>query len=1369
MSTQASLWGDPPEWDDCASHTFPAFQDKLIDFCIRNDSAWVLFETETGSTAPTEATHADFARLNKSVQMKVFTVLKSAAGLYWPQFQVFTTTGGGESLKTTTIISRDATTTYEKFKTHAQETTVDSAGSVLMSDFHNWTWATTGSTHRAQILASIDSATQLRSRSIAFNSADYALSGGMLVSKIITQIPKAFRDVGAARYRSIVTFSALQAELIADSALVEPLRSSKVLFTPKPSGQGAGWVPKSRIMDKDAGPWHPVKGAIWCSTHGWSKHDDTTCNAQGQGGARKPSSAKSTDKCFVCGTPGHYGRDCPGITNKPDAENLSKMALISKYSGNEVVQCKRNAAGELYVFFSLSTTLSTALSLLTQVPHARAIFIDSGGEISTENDRAFLTELTLYGDSARPQITGFDATTTTAVHGHGYRTTILRGGFPCRTLCQYVPDARFNIEATDALANAGVSTFVDHTTSNNQLSLWYKDGSTQLATAHGKLWCMPPSDNIPTPMLQFADSNSTTSTGQHSDDDSGSGDDMPGLVDDDDDDDETNDEDQPDTIPAALTNSTTTTTTEPRPDTILVQQPGTIPAELNNSTTTTTTEPRPDTIPAPLLQLTDSTATTTADTKPTAPPPPLPPSPTPAKLNESHIRASLMGCSVRQVGKLATSFGTTTCKPKDGNLDLVLREASQVATRVQRPNAASTNQPGTTFATDTIGNQQPGAKSGNIYFQCWLDPFERPLQPYVTCATNHTAAASVSALKDFIMRSEFPMTLAPGSATQFTCTTDGGSEYLGDYDDFLTTLGCRHTTATAYKHNTGQTAIVEGVNRILQTKCRNGIFLSTGNFTFLFGDSITGMMYVDYAYVHAGYVIRAHGQALALGEEYSTADKLAWLKQKVPAPWGSICTLKIQIGSSLGGDAIKQFKPRGITAIFIGVDQSRRYIVVTKTGKIHHSVDVSWNVKNCMQPLPLGAAGVVHHLWQSDGHIESGNTTAITNETFLEYYKDPTALMNEYDLLDWGMDTTTGTDATPGGTDTDQTATAPEPLSPAADIVNDATTPRSPPSDEDLSDVDSDDDGTPPPTPDDTSIDDTTPALPTANPDNTVHENDSELDTVPIRRAGRHRQPPALVLEDAQQRNGDAGTYTAPFAVNDRVKATYGKTVYDASVTAVDFDPSAPQDFDNVTVLYDIDGQDCVYERSDFGLLKTIGNGDTASATSTNNTVLAAWVQSTAHESIKQFMNPAGTNIRWELLTGVEQLPPPPPLPNYTRDKHPPEPNNIREALSSPDAIQWLYAYVSELGGQQQQPTYEYEKLSALKQAGKPNLTNQPQDGLHFQVRGIQAYTIQSTYGARSMGFDTRCRLQRVLHRHGTCIRFEGPRMHRRRAGVDHH
>ena len=152
------------------------------------------------------------------------------------------------------------------------------------------------------------------------------------------------------------------------------------------------------------------------------------------------------------------------------------------------------------------------------------------------------------------------------------------------------------------------------------------------------------------------------------------------------------------------------------------------------------------------------------------------------------------------------------------------------------------------------------------------------------------------------------------------------------------------------------------------------------------------LMYVDYAYVHAGYVIRAHGQALAPGEEYSTADKLAWLKQKVPAPWGGICTLKIQIGSSLGGDAIKQFKPRGITAIFIGVDQSRRYIVVTKTGKIHHSVDVSWNVKNCMQPLPLGAAGVVHHLWQSDGHIESGNTTDITNETFLEYYKDLTAL-----------------------------------------------------------------------------------------------------------------------------------------------------------------------------------------------------------------------------------------------------------------------------------------------------------------------------------------------------------------------------------------
>ena len=111
-----------------------------------------------------------------------------------------------------------------------------------------------------------------------------------------------------------------------------------------------------------------------------------------------------------------------------------------------------------------------------------------------------------------------------------------------------------------------------------------------------------------------------------------------------------------------------------------MQQPGTIPAELNNSTTTTTTASRPDTIPAPLPQLTDSTATTTAagvDIKPIAPPPPLPPSTTPAKLNESHTRASLMGASTRQVGKLATSFGTTTCKPKDGNLDLVLREATR--------------------------------------------------------------------------------------------------------------------------------------------------------------------------------------------------------------------------------------------------------------------------------------------------------------------------------------------------------------------------------------------------------------------------------------------------------------------------------------------------------------------------------------------------------------------------------------------------------------------------------------------------------------------------------------------------------------------
>ena len=1202
----ATSFSDPPIWPDAASHTFYNWQDGFTDWSINNGSAYVLFEDSTGITAPTADTHKDFQRQIILTKARVYTALKASAGPYWDQFVCYEASeDGGDSI---TKILRDPVKVFAKFVAHSKATASASAGQILLQDYHCWKWDDTAATLREQVLANGKTVIDLRNRSMIFGSSDYNLSEAMLSAMLHSKLPTAVATFGAGKYRQFVKLVPFQAALLADCDLIPHSAPGKKILITQDHSASSTRVHWKRRMDKDAGPWDSTKGHIWCDNHGWCAHATTVCKGGSKAGnnGRRAGTTKH-DRCFVCNEPGHFGRDCPKVSHT-DAVEMSKTALITKYASAEIVPCTRNAHGELVALLSLSEKMTNDLILIEKgdcVPSGRNIFVDCGGETSTECDIANLTDVVLYDAATRPKITGFEAGGI-EIHAKGMRKFTFPDGKTIHTPCQYSPDFHFNIEATNALADAGISTLVDASTANNQLSLSYEDHGRTIrynTSAVGKLWTMTPNDKI-------------------------------------------------------LVQQTTTTPSLPPP-------------------------PPPPTTTPPTSAVTPATTAAL---------------PKPPKMDAIYLRARLGGASTGTVQHLASSFGTSLSQRRDnGNFGLVLGESSQIARPIKAQAITDNRDAGTTIVTDTIGTMQTGAVSGNKYYQSWADPNSQPIgiSVYVTCATSHTSAASVVGLQDMMTRSEYPQ------ATLKVITTDGGGEYQGAFDEHCIQNGYQHRTDTAHKKNTGRSGVIECVNRILQTKTRNGIFLSSGNFTFIFGPgtgtgAITGMSYVDYGYVYAGHLIRTQSKALALPSTYSTADKIAWLKRLAPAPWGSICTLKIQQGSPLGGTAVKQFKPRGVTCIYLGIDQSHRYIVVTPGGVIHHSHDVSWNPNHCMQPVPIGAAGIVHHLWKQDGQTESSNTNAISNKTFLDAYNKPFDFVEQFDGLD---DFSNGGDDAQDDIAVDNTSN--NDIEVADNVTTPPSTPLPPTTEEDDTAIIMDTTTPPPPSPSTMPLLPPPPATPTTAPPLLVMPRTSQ----------RTRTQPALVREDAADRDQLDNDYTFPFAVQDAVTALYQGKEYAATVTEVQFDTGGPQDDDTVTVAYKCDDTDCVYERENFNLLKKnpddhILVNQTKTTPSDQvpsySTILATWVSEKAHPSIQCLMNTAGTNLRWEILTGREPLPPQPPLPLYTRDQCPALPKSVREAFSSPDAIHWVYAYVDEIGGQQKQPTYTYRSLTDLRKSGRP-------------------------------------------------------------------
>ena len=1287
---------DSPTWD-CESSSFPKFHEDFVDYCICHRLAFVIFTDETGIPAPTSETNKDFARIIATANNMVFTLLKKAAGQHWPQVRVYTV----ESEEVTTTVNRDPKVLWQSFVTIASATSSTTAGQQLLADFTSFTWDGTATSHRAQVNSNIDTLEQLLSRSAALKSEMYILTTGMVSAQLKAHLPKAFKDIGAARYRSIDTLAKLQTELLADCPDLTPLSTSKILITGDRSAADSTQVSRERKFDKAAGPWHPRFGSTWCDNHGWSGHGQSDCRSNRQAKAHPKmgghGKSKADMKCFVCNQLGHFGRDCPNVS-RTDAEDLSKTALVAKYckahsDADTVYKCKRNANGDFYMF---SCTLSGTwmhdcgpTALLSTTSSGRHVFIDSGGEISTENDIDYLVNITMYPVDQRPQINGYvgdaDGThSTVSIHGVALRPFQMADGATGFTRCQYTPDAPYNIEATGELANANVSTFVDAESDNNQLSLIY-NGITTLAKAHGKLWEMP-----------LCDAHVCLSFARFS--------------------------------PQADTGAATTVLIggEHRATATAIGRSGTVKAEDTGTPPPPPPPPVPPTI-APLTAAAPTSATVTTTTTP--------------KINASWLRATLGGISDRAARSLANLFGLKAFTPRTGALDLVLRNSSQTARPIKPLTITNTTAIDTVIATDTLGGKHPITLAGNQYYQVWVDPHRRPLQPYVTCAPRHTAAASIEGLKNFVTRSAFPMPLIPGACSTYTIASDGGTEYKGDFDEFTSALGCQRQEATAYKHNSAATPIVEGLNRIIQTKCRNNIFLSFGNFPYLFGaNNITGTDFLDYGYIHSAYLYRIHAQARNLDDTYTAADKLAWLKRHAPAPWGSICTLTNQVGSSLRGNNVKQLQPRATTAIFLGIDASDRYIVVTTTGKIHHSIDVSWSDDDCMQPVPIGAGPIVHKLW------DHGNLPApvapITNNTFLDYYNSYSMAMEEDvdngnvsdvddDELDNDMpglftsddendddDNTNDDNNDNDDSDNDSTTSIEFEFAVDDDVratfggstytgyITDVTFDPHQPSAKDTVVVTVNEDETQPwtcqyrrtdfglleriPTPPVSPIslnddDDDAITAPTASIDNDASV-DNDVLTGDVLIAHLH-WPGVDEVNNADQDqfySHQAAGAAWSKALTAQLTNNKPPPPPQAAATAPRTD-QPPVSFDtysaSVSAMY--------------GGSNDIVNIGIAADDRTPTTVLAAKLKWTPHASVAPFINNTG-NVRHEFIVGTKRLPPPPPLPKYTRHDAPAPPRTIQEALSGPDAIYWLPAIIAELDGHRERPTTEYAPLAEL-------------------------------------------------------------------------
>jgi hypothetical protein len=1293
----------PPIWEGCSGEHFQNYVDALLDWSITMGAAGILFSAETG-------VHESDTQKTATQNALMMMALKAGSAVNWIALRA-TYTADVEAADadgdTPAIIGRkkgdlkfDAAACWDNFKKHASGSTDATAGPALMRTLHNWEYPV-GGTYVSDLTTAIQQLTELQLRSDTLANPEFRLSATQLSFQFKESLPSEFDHFKRA-YRKLNTLPELLIECSIDAGELDASRSSRALLLarrPKRTsgalgapkaliGASGGYkgsadtarVPKERQMDQSAGPPNANMGT-WCPNHGWCKHSQAACKSA------STSTTMPRQRCWIC-TGDHAGRDCPRPSQE-DAENLSKIALIATYGdkadGDSDALYKQDQFGKFYrcaLTTSPTWNHDKAIALIAS-GQTNQLFIDSGGDHSIETNIDNLHDLVMFPAGQGRSLSGVGGAPL-PILGQGLRTTTMvnADGKTTRytTSCLYVPEAGYRLEATNGLAESNISTLVDSSTNNNQLSLLHQGTSTH-AIRHGNLWCVPVTHHnhsstdtakaflsAPTQPVRGS---TTTAPASNAGPQQGSpasegltrssqrwptpelygrsdwsdievekgftraNDVMLGR----------NKRERVRYPDVTLQSTTEFPRIKPNPQLLfdpVIPTQDRASQQLNNIVS--------DVAADTVLVAEEATKVTQAtgikvDSDDAAPPDPpdfdgmggpkdalkSPPTPQPAAPT-TWMRAVLGGIAKRSVATFAKRLGVKLRNSASTALDQVYKVANKRSgARTQDPIPQPPRTPGSTIVSDTLGGQQYGH-----FYQLWMDPSSQPAMPYITVNANHSAGASVQGIKEFARQTNTVL-----DANQ-TIMVDGGTEYKGDFLKFCTEHDMPILQSSAYMHNTNHSGTWENMNQQIQARVRNNLQLSTGNFLTMFQQqpgtkgSLTGFDFLSFAYQHAALQIRTQHELEALDNDdtISAAAKLAALQRKLPVPWGCFGTLTNQAGqTSLRGLEVKQLQPRGTTVIFLGTeDRTGRYIVLTTSNKVVRSADVSFDVSTCCNPVPEGALNMLHKVWidfdMAEGAAPPLDTgPPIADAPHVTFAPDDDVEARHHDH----------------GTDTDLVDTDEE----DADITTEYR----------------------------------------------LHE--PVVATFNTLRKGQPLQPIDFgghIVGVGSDATHDLGSLYVACPRSTQVNGQHGDdTVVHYSMEELDL-IRTPTSADNYVAADPLITTDAYAATISEFQAEAAARAPTIAQDAAALAARTSWVP---HPSVAAYINQHG-QILHEVIRGAQALPPPPPLPEYLQHDCPTPPTSLKEALAGPDAIHWLHATMKEIQGQQDRPTFECKHKSEL-------------------------------------------------------------------------
>ena len=281
------------------------------------------------------------------------------------------------------------------------------------------------------------------------------------------------------------------------------------------------------------------------------------------------------------------------------------------------------------------------------------------------------------------------------------------------------------------------------------------------------------------------------------------------------------------------------------------------------------------------------------------------------------------------------------------------------------------------IVSDTCGSEQHQARGTRARcFQSWVllardsDGNNHIDDIYVTFSEDNKSASSLRGFTQ--MCQEAGLTVHRDAVSQsIEIITDNGKEYLGTFLEGMKRAGITVSTSTAHSTQKGLVGRAESANAVLQQTGRSTSALAQPNFEH---HKLEVLDFWDRAVRHGALQRRWLRRMLRGTASYKQ------LLRKVGAPFGA----RGEVGLMLTGTERtadhrgKQFAKRMIPAMFLGMTNDGKAIMIESGGKIHETMHVRFG-DDAMPAMPAPVVGKALTDTDQNSDADGDHTGPTTN------------------------------------------------------------------------------------------------------------------------------------------------------------------------------------------------------------------------------------------------------------------------------------------------------------------------------------------------------------------------------------------------------